>query len=233
MELMRLCGHTFVMDFLGEASVVLDCGANHGAFSVELARKHRARVYGFEPDPRLFPRLPEVANASFFNLAVSGTGGDMILNLGEGNCSSARFSEGAGQASVTVGATTLDAFCNEKSLRAIDLLKLDIEGAEIDVLESLPQGLLAATGQITVEFHDFLDASELPRIRRVIRRMRESGFYFIRFSHHDYSDCLFINAGLHPLTAGQKAGLLLEKYYRGVMRKLHGFRGIATSGGGK
>lgn len=233
MELMRVCGHSFVKDLVGETPVVLDCGANHGAFFGELARNHRARVYAFEPDPRLFPHLPEVANVSFFNLAVSGTGGDLILNLGEGNCSSARFSEGASQTSVTVRATTLDAFCNEKSLRAIDLLKLDIEGVEIDVLESLPQGLLAVTGQITVEFHDFMDASELPRIRGVIRRMRESGFYFIKFSHHDYSDCLFINSGLHPLAAGRKAGLLFEKYYRGVMRKLHGLLGIATPGGGR
>jgi len=233
MELMRLCGHTFVKDLLGETPVVLDCGANHGAFSDELARNHRARLFGFEPDPRLFPRLPELANVSFFNLAVSDTGADMILNLGEESCSSARFSEGAGQASVVVGATTLDAFCNEMSLRAIDLLKLDIEGAEIDVLESLPQGLLAATGQITVEFHDFLDASEIPRIKGVIWKMREHGFYFIRFSHHDYSDCLFINSGLHPLAAGQKIGLLFKKYYRGVMRKLNGFAGITTSGGDK
>lgn len=233
MELMRVCGHSFLKDLLGEAPVVLDCGANHGAFSGELARNHRARVYGFEPDPRLFPRLPEVANVSFFNLAVSVTGGELMLNLGEGNCSSARFTEGAGQTSVAVGATTLDAFCSEQSLRAIDLLKVDIEGAEIEVLERLSQGLLAATGQITVEFHDFLDASELPRIRGVIRRMREHGFYFIRFSHHDYSDCLFVNSRLHPLAAGQKAGLLLKKYYRGVMRKLNGFRGIAMSGGGK
>ncbi len=223
MELIRVCGHSFVKDLLGEAPVVLDCGANHGAFSGELAREHRARVYGFEPDPRLFPRLPEVENVSFFNLAVSRTGADMILNLGEGNCSSSRCSEGEGQESVVVGATTLDAFCNEKSLRAINLLKLDIEGAEIEVLESLPQGLLAATGQITVEFHDFLDASELPRIRGVIRRMRKHGFYFIRFSHHDYSDCLFINSGLHPLGTRRKAGLLLEKYYRGVMRKLNSY----------
>lgn len=233
MELMRLCGHTFVKDLLGVSPVVLDCGANHGAFSGELARNHGARVYGFEPDPRLFPRLPEVANVSFFNLAVSGTGGELMLNLGEGNCSSACFSEGEGQTSVVVGATTLDAFCNEKSLRAIDLLKLDIEGAEIDVLENLPQGLLAVTGQITVEFHDFLDASELPRIRRVIRRMRESGFYFIQFSHHDYSDCLFVNSRLHPLGAGQKTGLLFKKYYRGVLRKLNGFAGISMSGGDK
>ena len=233
MELMRVCGHSFVKDLIGGAPVVLDCGSNHGAFSGELARSHRARVYGFEPDPRLFPLLPEVENVSFFNLAVSGTGADMILNLGEGNCSSARFSEREGQASVAVRATTLDAFCNGKSLRAIDLLKLDIEGAEIDVLESLPQGLLAATGQITVEFHDFLDASELPRIRSVIRRMRESGFYFIRFSHHDYSDCLFINSKLYPLAASQKAGLLFEKYYRGARRKLNGFLRIATPGGGK
>lgn len=222
MELMRVCGHSFVRDFLGVAPIVLDCGANRGLFATELAGRCRATVHGFEPDPRFFQRLPGVENVTFYDMAVSASIEDMTLNLGVEHCSSAHFLEGKGQASVAVKTTRLDIFRSENSLPRIDLLKLDIEGAEIEVLEALPQAFLAVTGQITVEFHDFLEIGERPRIRHVIQRLRAGGFDFIRFSHHDYSDCLFVNSTLHPLGVGARLDLLGKKYYRGIMRKLAG-----------
>lgn len=232
MDLMRLCGHSFVRDFIGTTPIVLDCGANRGIFSTELAGRCRATVYGFEPDPRLFRGLPEVENVRFYDLAVSAFAEDMTLNLGMESCSSARFSEGEEQTSVVVKTAQLDAFCREKSLSRIDLLKLDIEGSEIEVLGGLPQALLAVTGQITVEFHDFLDIAERPRIRQVIRSLQASGFHFIRFSHHDYSDCLFVNSRQHPLGAMARIELLFKKYYRGISRKLAGPRQCGQFGMG-
>jgi FkbM family methyltransferase len=219
-KLVNVCGHTFEQGFLRDSPVVLDCGANLGVFSCYQAKKNHATVYAFEPDPRLFPNLPKVESVNFFNLAVSGHGSDLRLNLGEEKCSSVCFSEGSEQASVIVKATRLDIFCEEKSLSRVDLLKLDIEGAELEVLELLPEKFLATTGQITVEFHDFLNKSDVPRILCVIERLRECGFYFMKFSYHDYSDCLFINAKLHPLGVAEKINLLFRKYFRGIMRKL-------------
>jgi len=219
-ELINVCGHTFVKDFLGATPSVIDCGANYGAFATCLAKEHLATVYGFEPDPRLFPMLPELENVTFFNSAVSGSGADLILNLGEEKCSSAYFSEGAGQTAVTVKSTKLNDFCNEKKLNKIDLLKLDIEGAEIEVLEKLPPEFLAAIGQITVEFHDFLDKAELPRIQSAVRRVKACDFYFVKLSHHDYSDCLFINTKTHPVGSVAKINFLFKKYYFGIKRIL-------------
>ncbi|MDO9271238.1 MAG: FkbM family methyltransferase [Methylobacter sp.] len=220
MELLSVCGHTFVKEFLGATPSVVDCGANYGAFSTCLAKEHLATVYGFEPDPRLFPMLPELENVTFFNSAVSGSGANLILNLGEEKCSSAYFSEEAGQTAVTVKSTKLNDFCSEKELNKIDLLKLDIEGAEIEVLEKLPPEFLATVGQITVEFHDFLDKAEVPRIQDVVRRIQEYGFYFVKLSHYDYSDCLFINTKVHAVNSAAKIDLLFKKYYIGVKRIL-------------
>jgi FkbM family methyltransferase len=220
MELLSICGHTFVKEFLGATPSVVDCGANYGAFSTCLAKEHLATVYGFEPDPRLFPMLPELDNVTFFNLAVSGSGANLILNLGEEKCSSAYFSEGTGQDAVAVKSTKLNDFCREKKLNKIDLLKLDIEGAEIEVLEKLPPEFLAAIGQITVEFHDFLDKAELPRIRSAVRRVQACGFYFVKLSQHDYSDCLFINTKAHPVGSVAKINFLFKKYYLGIKRTL-------------
>lgn len=221
MELINVCGHTFVKDFLGATPSVIDCGANYGAFATCLAKEHLATVYGFEPDPRLFPVLPELENVKFFNLAVSGSGENLILNLGEENCSSAYFSEGTGQGAVAVKSTTLNDFCGEKKLKKIDLLKLDIEGAEIEVLDKLPFEFLSTViGQITVEFHDFLDKAEVPRIQGVVRRVKACGFYFVKLSHHDYSNCLFINTKAHPVGSVAKINFLFKKYYFGIKRIL-------------
>lgn len=224
MELIRVMGHSFVGDFLGVSPLVVDCGANHGVFSSYMSKQHSATVYGFEPDPRLFPKLPEVENAKFFNMAVSGSGADLLLNLGEEKCSSAYFSEGIGQECVTVTSTKVDDFCDDHGLKKIDLLKLDIEGAEIEVLEELPVEYLATIGQITVEFHDFLNKAEVPRIQRIIRRLKACNFYFISLSHHDYSDCLFINTEIYPMRLDSKIKLLFKKYYFGVKRILR-YRG--------
>lgn len=220
MELINVCGHTFVKGFLGAIPLVIDCGANHGVFSMCLAKDHSAIVYGFEPDPRLFPILPEVENVSFFNLAVSGSGANLMLRLGEAKCSSAYFSEEPGQSIVEVKSIKLNDFFSENKLNNIDLLKLDIEGAEIEVLEKLPFEFLAAVGQITVEFHDFLNKAEVPRIQRVVQKMQGHGFYFIKLSYYDYSDCLFINTKAHPISLVAKIDFLFRKYYFGVKRVL-------------
>jgi FkbM family methyltransferase len=220
MELKNVCGHTYVKNFLGANPVVFDCGANYGLFSSRIAKESMATVYGFEPDPRLFPILPEVENVRYFNMAVSGSGKDLTLNLGEEKCSSGYFTEGIGQSSLVVKSTRLNDFCGENNIHKVDLLKLDIEGAEIEVLSMLPVQFLETVGQITVEFHDFLQSSEVPRIQQVIERMRQCGFYYVKFTYYDYSNCLFINSRLHPVSYSSKISILIKKYLFGIKRLL-------------
>lgn len=220
MELINVCGHTFVKELLGTNPLVIDCGTNYGIFSSCLAKEHLATVYGFEPDPRLFPLLPKMENVKFFNLAVTGSGTSLNLNLGEEQCSSAYFSKETGQTTVAVDSTQLNGFYQENQLNKIDLLKLDIEGAEIEVLEKLPYKFLTAISQISVEFHDFLDKAELPKIQCVVKRLQRYGFHFLKLSHNDYSDCLFINTKLHPVNLITKIALLFKKYYFGIKRIL-------------
>jgi hypothetical protein len=46
MELINVCGHTFVKELLGTSPLVIDDGANHGIFSVCLTKEYLAAVYG-------------------------------------------------------------------------------------------------------------------------------------------------------------------------------------------
>ena len=78
----------------------------------------------------------------------------------------------------------------------VDLLKVDIEGAEWDVLSTLTPAVAQRIDQITVEFHDFMDPAERPRTEQCIARLEGLGFHSrCRGADHRHGspffDCLF------------------------------------------
>lgn len=222
MKMVNICGHTFVDEFLSANSTIIDCGANHGDFSDWISKHHTdASIYAFEPDLRLFQKLPKLERTIFYPLAVTGAGKPLSLMLGEARCSTAYFSERVGQNSVEVESVKLEDFCNEKCISRVDLLKLDVEGAEIDILIELSAEFLSNIGQITVEFHDFIQKSEVPRIRKVIEKLINNGFFFFQISRQDYADVLFVNSNIYRLTKFDVLKIYLIKYYRGLCRKIH------------
>lgn len=120
-----------------------DIGANIGYFSLLLS--HRVGVTGkvwcFEPHPKIFQRLkgnlkPQSV-CQLHNLALSAKKGTMTLHVPQdfdGNEGTASLEpsvdkEGAGQ-SLSVAVETLDSILfNQK----VDLIKIDVEGHELDV----------------------------------------------------------------------------------------------------
>ena len=57
-------------------------------------------------------------------------------------------------------------FLAQHGLKSVDLLKLDIEGAELELLSALTSPSNIA--QITVEFHDFMFPETHPQVTRTI-----------------------------------------------------------------
>jgi hypothetical protein len=51
MRVVKYCDHSFIPDLITPTGVVLDCGANHGAFSQWLSANTSVQVHAFEPDP--------------------------------------------------------------------------------------------------------------------------------------------------------------------------------------
>lgn len=218
MKILRICQHTFVQNFLGPKPLVLDCGVNIGEFSTYMSQNYDARIYGFEPDPRLFSNLPSLSKVKFFPVAVTGTGAPFRLMLGESHCSSGYFCEKTNQPAIMVESITLRDIIQNNEIKSIDLIKLDIEGAEIDVLLQSPDELLLRAGQITIEFHDFLLKNQLVLIQQVIRKLTRLGFYYARMSYSDHSDTLFINTKQYKITIYHRTLFLLHKYISGLCR---------------
>lgn len=143
----------FVVKNLPGAQVVFDVGANRGEYACLLAEVFpNSTVYAFEPSPATFAQMQEktagLKQVRAFNCGLSNAEGEMQL-----------FSnaEGSGLASVhqrrldhfgirfdkseTVRMRTVDGFCEEQGIDRIDLLKLDVEGHELEVLKGAEKRL--------------------------------------------------------------------------------------------
>ncbi|OGZ53404.1 MAG: hypothetical protein A3B25_02175 [Candidatus Ryanbacteria bacterium RIFCSPLOWO2_01_FULL_48_26] len=136
---------------------VIDIGASIGAFSVLAARKG-AFVYAYEPTPRSFELLKQNVvpynNVKIFNLAVSG--GKKVVTLEEapgGDEGNTVMDSGSGRPRFSVSAIALVDIFKENSIRRCDLLKIDCEGAEVEILERALQETFERIENIAMEYH--------------------------------------------------------------------------------
>jgi FkbM family methyltransferase len=150
-------------------TTIFDVGASEGESSLEALKEFpTARVLGFEPHPSTFANLMAKvgANPRFqgFNVALGTDIGEVEMieydrfrahSLVPNNPHATRFNK-HGQ-SIRVQETTLDAFCSEHSIDNIDLLKTDVEGLDLVVLQGSTSMLQKrAVKFVLVEFFDLL-----------------------------------------------------------------------------
>jgi methyltransferase, FkbM family len=177
-----------VMDALSERmrpeDIVYDIGAYCGVWAVLLARQVR-EVMAFEPNPGTFAVLREtiavnrVPNITACDVALGGqsrvaelwgTGSGASLRPGEARPSSSR-----------VRVETLDSFAAGMTAMP-DVLKIDVEGAELDVLSGGPQ-CLAHARLVCIEVH----FDELPKFgtdyAKIGTLMAQAGFIEVMRSH--------------------------------------------------
>jgi FkbM family methyltransferase len=140
------------------AGIFFDVGAHCGIYSILYAKEFK-HVYAFEPQPDSFRALLE--NVSLNDLAASitclsqavsnysGTG-NLLLAQSEDNCA---LIAGEAANSVQVPVTTIDDFLAENlaASEVIRLIKLDIEGKEIDALEGAARVIEADNPIMIVE----------------------------------------------------------------------------------
>ena len=87
----------------------------------------------------------------------------------------------------------------------IDLIKMDVEGAEIAILESASASDLTSCIQLTVEFHDKRAPFTRRDVDRVCRRMRAAGYGIVMANWPKVDDVLFVN--LKSVSVTERIGL--------------------------
>lgn len=130
--------------------VFLDAGTNLGLYMVIAAKLvgDSGRVFAFEPSQREWRRatrtleVNHLKNVALFRLALTDRDGEVDLNVceeqfGAFNCvGSISHAYAAGHESHVerVGGRALDSFLAEHQVRRVDVMKIDVEGAEEAVL---------------------------------------------------------------------------------------------------
>jgi FkbM family methyltransferase len=197
LQKVRVRGHTFIPTPILASSVVVDLGAHKGEFSRQIFDMFGCTCIAVEANPELQIDLP---SGRVIRAAVGDKDGIASLNLSDNPEAStlSNISNEANGKSLTVPVYSLQTLLNKTGVQHIDLLKVDIEGAEVGLLLSTPKEILWCVNQISVEFHDFCDLISLEDVLAVRQRMGELGYYAICFGYHQFKnvDWLFIKRGV-------------------------------------
>lgn len=186
-----------VRELLRPGGTFVDVGANWGYFTLLAACLvgGSGRVVSFEPDPRLFSRLQANLDRNRFaqvqprQLAAAHEPGALQLvgfDPEAGNWGLSRLSEhGNGSGMIfQVAADRLDTMLDKEGIGAVDLVKIDIEGAEELALRGMAEGL--RTGRyrrILLEGHPSLLAERNRSLSDVFQLLDEAGYRGWRIDH--------------------------------------------------
>jgi FkbM family methyltransferase len=142
--------------------VCLDIGSHLGVYAVCMAKLNAARVYCFEPTPTAYNMLLHTIEINNFQLvitafpmAVSGRTGKNIFYLNQAHGSyhdKSRLAEANSLVNIAFGKNikkqklevdtcSIDDFAEQYHLK-IDFIKIDAEGAELDILKGAKRTLL-------------------------------------------------------------------------------------------
>ena len=217
--IMRSCGHSFLPHVLTRDSTIVDFGVHKGEFAGDLIRGFSCRVFGAEPVPELYAQLPQHENFAALPVAVGERNGQVDINVFDSRCASVVSKETENNVTtVSVECVTLEEFLSRFNLSFVDLLKIDIEGAEIGLFRGANDDTLQKIKQITIEFHDFLFPETRRDVAEVMERLKALGFWRINFSL-DNTDVLFINRNVLDLGRFEYAFLkYFVKYIKGFER---------------
>jgi FkbM family methyltransferase len=208
----RLRGHSFFAMLLGKPAVVADFGAHRGEFFAAVKAEYPvSRALLIEANPALADslkgRFGNEVNILHAALVGGNRKGTINFTLSANPESSSIFNERVAVYDIVnqVKVPTVD-FADALRLLGghVDLVKLDIEAAEVEVLQTAGPCDLAACWQLTVEFHDNAQSVTRHDVNCVFQRMRCEGYGIVNANWPHVDDVLFVN--LRTMPTGTRFG---------------------------
>lgn len=170
-------------DFVARSQrpLIIDGGANIGLATLFFKQRYpKARVLAFEPEPATFAALERnvqengLDDVTTFPYAIADEDGDIRLMGAPGGLGTTTLVGNDVAADLIVEARRLSSFIQEP----VDMLKLDVEGAEYAVLEDLASASkLSLIREMTLEYHHNL-FSEEGTLAKVLSLLETHGFEY-------------------------------------------------------
>lgn len=144
----------FVYPLLPENPIILEAGAHYGEDTIILStRWPKGTIYAFEPNPKAFEKLKKAvkdySNINIFPFGLYSKTGDYPLWVppeNDGTASLLKDNELPestawyhGEKPITIFCMNLDQWASQEGVDRIDYMWLDMEGTELQMLNSAPK----------------------------------------------------------------------------------------------
>ena len=173
---------------LGPESIVYSFGIGQDVtFDLSLIARYGLTVYGFDPTP---PSIRWVRSQSltakfiFFEYGIAGHDGTAQFYEPEDWADPSyhmRSDAPKAGASVTAEVHRLEEIMRRLRHSRVDVMKMDVEGAEYEVIEDLARSKVRP-GQLLVEFHGRFKHVGQAKTRRALRLLRRMGYRIVHIS---------------------------------------------------
>ena len=181
-----------IADNLNSKSVFFDLGAHIGFFSIVAAAICK-RVECFEIDPKCVPiikrniKINGFKNISVNNVAISDREGKIKIPVLDNPRPMLSISgQNVQDKFIKVKSTDLDTFIKKNKIKP-DLIKIDVEGAEYNVLRGMKKTLKKKNIKLLVEVHPGQLKNFGHTYHDVIRILRKSDYKIMHYrSHRSY-----------------------------------------------
>ena len=166
----------FIPEGLNENSVVIEGGGYVGEWALWLHNTHKCNLHVFEPSPDNYKQIVDLFGMKekvvLMQRALWDTDGLETIYLldGKPNGNSLYDRSKCGQklcGEELVMTTRLDTYMNNYGIDRVDLLKLNVEGAEVQILMSLDWDMARRIKNITYSTHEgkIIGVEDCVRIR--------------------------------------------------------------------
>ncbi len=168
--------NTLRLDYpLNKNAVVFDLGGFKGEFANEIYNKYECNIYIFEPILSFYELIKEkftfTEKVKPFQYGLAGKDAEMQISLTD-NSSSVYIKS---KTTETIKLKSIVSFIKAHSIQHIDLIKINIEGGEYDVLESLIENnMLTRFTDIQIQFHDFIIPNAKQRMQSIQKELAKT-----------------------------------------------------------
>ena len=162
---------------VAENDIVFDIGFNYGFFTLDALTYKPKKIIGFEPNPnlvKLFNRL-NIASVELHQSAVSNKAGSTVFYENNFSGKSSIHSDVNSDTSSNSYQVNICSFNDmAEQYDVIDYLKVDCEGAEYEIFESIPNEFLTnRIRKIALEFHHNINDI---KVVNLISKIKQCGF---------------------------------------------------------
>lgn len=169
--------------WVGQSSIVVDVGANFGYYSISLASAlhGNGHVFAFEPCRETFARLQTNIGLNHLESTITAVPGGLSDSRGVAYLD--RFAGNSGASTLTNNPTgdavevdTLDHFCEVHTLTRLDVVKVDVEGSELRVINGGRQALSRFHPVVMIEFNSEALGRAGASVEELDKALRDLGY---------------------------------------------------------